>query len=163
MTNVNAEDDLIVFNCDIRPILSSKCISCHGPDDAKNDFRVDDGDALLSYAEADEVADSTLWADYLVTDDEDTRMPPADKPQLTGVELAAIKLWIEEGTQWEDAVDGAAAIQPETISAEPKSFVSRAWTFHGLFHPVSVHLPVALLSISCVFLILSYRLSLIHI
>ena len=158
MTNVNAEDDLIGFNRDIRPILNSKCISCHGPDDAKNDFRVDESDSLLGYVEEGDAGDSTLWADYLVTDDEDTHMPPVDEPQLTGVELAAIKLWIEEGAKWEDAADGSAAeAKKEEAAAERDSFVSRVWTFQGLFHPVSVHVPVAALSLSCLFLIASYK------
>ena len=151
---VNAEDGLIKFNRDIWPILNAKCLECHGPDDAKNDFRVDDSENMLSYVEPGEVADSMVWADYLTTDDEDTKMPPADKPQLTGAELAAIKLWIEEGAKWEESDDDAA--KPEA-PADRGSFLSRAWTFQGLFHPVSVHLPVACLSLSCFFLIISYK------
>ena len=153
----SAQDGLIKFDRDIRPILTSKCIECHGPDDAKNDFRVDEKDVLLDYVEAGELDDSSLWADYLITDDEDTRMPPVDEPQLTGAELAAIKLWIEEGAKWEDATDGSADEAKEEAAAEPDSFVSKVWTFQGLFHPVSVHVPVAALSLSCLFLIASYK------
>lgn len=152
---VNAQDGLIDFNRDIRPILNAKCLHCHGPDDAKSDFRVDNSENLLDYVEAGEANDSTLWADYLVTDDEDTKMPPVDEPQLTGAELAAIKLWIEEGAKWEESVDDAA-VEPDA-PAQRGSLVSRAWTFQGLFHPVSVHLPVACLTISCLFLIISYK------
>ena len=156
ISNVNGEDRLISFDRDIRPVLAAKCIQCHGPDDAKNDFRVDEREALLDYIEPGSAADSSLWADYLVTTDDDIRMPPPKQEQLTGGELAAIKLWIEEGAEWESPADAAVA-EPEVKSAEPASLVSKGWTFQGLFHPVSVHLPVALLSISCFFLVLSYK------
>ncbi|MEP3479586.1 MAG: c-type cytochrome domain-containing protein [Fuerstiella sp.] len=156
MSIVNGEDRLISFDRDIRPVLAAKCIQCHGPDDAKNDFRVDQSEALLDYIEPGTAADSTLWADYLVTTDDDTRMPPVDEAPLTGSELAAIKVWIEEGAEWESPAD-AAAIESEVKPVEPASLMSKSWTFQGLFHPVSVHLPVALLSISCFFLVLSYK------
>lgn len=153
---VNGQDRLISFDRDIRPILDAKCIVCHGPDDAKNEFRVDQSESLLDYIEPGSVDDSSLWVDYLVTTDDDLRMPPLDDEQLTGAEFAAIKLWIEEGAEWEDPAD-VAAIETEVKPAEPASLLSKSWTFQGLFHPVSVHLPVAFLSISVVFLLLSYK------
>lgn len=155
MSHVHAEDKLIRFDRDIRPIFEAKCISCHGPDDAKNDFRVDISESVLDYIEPGSLDDTFLWTDYLITTDEDTLMPPVDEPQLTGAELAAIKLWIEEGAQWEEPAD--AAVVEEAKPAEPDSFATKSWIFQGLFHPVSVHLPVGLLLVSCFFLLLSFK------
>ncbi|MFT6179817.1 MAG: hypothetical protein ACJAQT_005055 [Akkermansiaceae bacterium] len=105
----------ISFNQDIRPILSSKCIACHGPDDGldakgkanrKAGLRLDTPDG--AYAEKDgliaivpnSLTDSQAW--QRITDKDDP-MPPDDghaKP-LTEGEKELIKEWIEQGAQYE--------------------------------------------------------------
>ncbi len=150
------EGELVDFLRDVKPILGAKCLSCHGPDDAKNDFRVDDHDAMLDYLEPGDSESSSLWTDYLVTDDEDMRMPPVggDAPQLTGAELATIKLWIEEGAKWAEGEE-----ETEEVAADPVAELSDAekwWRFQGIFHPASVHFPIALLVVSTGFVILSF-------
>jgi uncharacterized membrane protein/mono/diheme cytochrome c family protein len=149
-----ASPGLIDFNRDVRPILESSCIECHGPKEAKEGFRVDEEDTLLSYVEPGDISASTLWADYLVTADEETKMPPVghNKP-LTGAQLATIKLWIEEGAKWDDPVIVAAAAP---LPIKSKSQFQRVTTFIGLFHPAAVHFPVALLLISAFFLVCSF-------
>ena len=69
--SLSVEGSLVDFQRDVWPILESKCLSCHGPDDAKNDFRVDDSETMLSYIEAGDIENTFLWTDYLVTDDPD--------------------------------------------------------------------------------------------
>ncbi|MFN3191598.1 MAG: c-type cytochrome domain-containing protein [Aureliella sp.] len=148
---------LIDFNKHVQPILESKCLECHGPDDAKNDYRVDDEDSLLGYLEPGDLESSSMWVDYMIAEDEDMHMPPLDKPQLTGPELATIKLWIEEGAIWTgwQSDEVAADPEPETVIAE-KPFFDRVMMFQGLFHPASVHFPIALLAISTLFLVGSF-------
>ena len=143
---------LIDFNRDVRPILESSCIECHGPKDAKEGFRVDEKESLFSLIEPGDISASTLWTDYLVTADEEVKMPPVsqNKP-LTGAELATIKLWIEEGAKWGEPTAIAAATPPPA-----KSQFQRVTTFIGLFHPAAVHFPVALLMISTFFLVCSF-------
>lgn len=153
-----ASSGIVDFVRDVRPILAGKCIECHGPDDAKNDWRADEEDSVISYLEAGDLESSSLWTDYLLTDDEDMHMPPMDKPQLTAAELATIKLWIEEGAVWGEAPEDAEAA-PEAAampSIEDTPVAMRAFEFQGLFHPASVHFPIALLVISTVFLFLSF-------
>lgn len=155
----DGDSTLIDFGRDVMPILQAKCIECHGPDDAKNDFRVDDQETLLAYLEPGDLESSSLWTDYMITDDEDMRMPPPDKPQLSGVEMATVKLWIEEGAQWSDPPleDNQDAVQPADEAATiPASLPARIWSFQGLFHPASVHFPIALLSVSTFCLLLSF-------
>lgn len=104
------------FNQDIRPILSAKCIACHGPDDGVDDkgkpnrkagLRLDtpegayavnkDGFQAIKPGSLD---DSEAWV--RITDKADP-MPPEDghsKP-LTEEEKELIKKWIEEGGKYE--------------------------------------------------------------
>lgn len=165
MTEVLATDgDLIDFLRDVKPILDAKCVACHGPDDAKNDFRVDDQETMLAYLEPGDLESSSLWADYLVTDDPDMRMPPpgSDKvEQLSGAELATLRLWIEEGAEWAEADPADLAgteLAKEQAAAEfaNMSTPQKIWRFQGLFHPASVHFPIALLTVSAGFVLLSF-------
>lgn len=148
------QQSIVVFSRDIQPILSSKCLECHGPDEAKNDYRVDNAETMLSYVEPGDLESTSLWADYMVTEDPDLKMPPTSKPQLTAPELAVFKLWIEEGAVWDEwKSDGVIAEEPpEDESVAERSFAARVMEFQGLFHPASVHFPIALLAISTVFL-----------
>lgn len=45
-----AEEELIDFNQDVRPIVSDKCFHCHGPDAdyQKSDFRLDSRDNAIA-------------------------------------------------------------------------------------------------------------------
>jgi uncharacterized membrane protein/mono/diheme cytochrome c family protein len=143
---------LIDFNRDVRPILESNCIECHGPEEAKEGFRVDEQDTLLSYIEPGDVSASAIWTDYLLSADEEMRMPPVNQNKpLTGAQLATLKLWIEEGAVWA-APTAVAKITPPPA----KSQFQRVTTFLGLFHPAAVHFPVALLMISAFFLVCSF-------
>lgn len=163
---------LVDFARDVFPILRSKCLSCHGPEEAKNDFRVDDPETLLSYVEPGDLESSSLWADYLVTDDPDMKMPPpgaADASPLTTVELAVLRVWIEDGAVWpegfvptSDDTSDAPMDSPRDASPTTQddptvdSLVGRAWLFSGLFHPAVIHFPIALLIVSAMFVFFSF-------
>ena len=104
------------FNQDIRPILSAKCIACHGPDEGldakgksnrKAGLRLDTPEG--AYALKDGIAaikpgsldDSEAWVRIM---DKDDPMPPNDghaKP-LTSAEKDLIKQWIVEGAEYEE-------------------------------------------------------------
>ncbi len=162
-----AKSGLIDFNRDIRPIFAEKCIECHGPQKASNDYRVDQQESLFLYIEGGSLDSSPLWTDYLITDDEAMKMPPVkhDNP-LTGAELALIKVWIEEGAQWrepaaqpatESSSDGAAQAVSEPAPTAPAAapvpvtLQEKLWEFQGYFHPAMVHFPVALLIMAALF------------
>ncbi|WP_114372461.1 c-type cytochrome domain-containing protein [Bremerella cremea] len=158
LLNLAGAQEIVDFQLDVQPILKARCLSCHGPDEAKNDFRVDDADSMADYIEAGDVESSSLWADYLITDDEEMKMPPVTPENPTGMtaaELATVKLWIEEGAnfdwQAETPVDNIPVEAPPEMSTAYK-----LWLFQGLFHPASTHFPIALLSISMAFLLVSF-------
>jgi len=156
-------DKLVEFRRDVQPVLQAHCIECHGPEKAKNDFRVDDPEMMSYYVEPGDLESSSLWNDYLITDDPDMKMPPANSARhqgMTAAELATIKLWIEEGAEhdWSTPTTETEKVEVEVEAATPVAEMStpyKVWLFQGLFHPAMTHLPVGLLSISLVFLVLS--------
>ena len=73
------------FNRDIRPILSDKCFSCHGPDahERKADLRFDTREGAMAdlggYAAiVPGNAEKSEFVARIVTDDPDDLMPPED-------------------------------------------------------------------------------------
>ena len=159
---LDEEGRLVQFERDIAPILRARCLECHGPVDAKNDFRVDDPESFLIYVEPGEAEFSTVFADYLTTDDEFMMMPPKSHGgPLTPAELALIRVWINEGAHWPEgfqlAEAPAAVVQKTEEILVPRSLVGRIWTFQGFFHPATVHFPIALLLIGALFVVLGWK------
>ena len=73
----------IVFNRDIRPILSQHCFACHGPDthDQKGELRLDSLEAALKGGESKKAAivpgkpeESELWKRIITEDTEHTNL-----------------------------------------------------------------------------------------
>lgn len=91
----------IVFNRDIRPILSEKCFACHGPDQKqrKADLRLD----LVDEAIKDEVIvvgkpEESEFVARVDSEDPDEMMPPPHSNKtLTPVEKELLRRWIAEG------------------------------------------------------------------
>lgn len=159
---LDVDGRLVRFDRDIAPILREKCLECHGPEDAKNDFRVDDVDSLMMYVEANDVSASSLYTDYLISDDEDMQMPPSSTGgPLSTSELALIKTWIEEGANWPEGFALVAASEEPVkiqVAVEPQAgLIGRVWAFQGYLHPAAVHFPIALLSIGGLFVLLGLK------
>ena len=104
------EPSKIDFNAQIRPILSDKCFTCHGPDAATREggFRLDQRESALGEADSGEqvIVPGEPAASELIRrithDDVDVRMPPADGPkQLTQAQVATLRTWIEQGAEYE--------------------------------------------------------------
>jgi len=97
------------FNRDIRPILSDKCIFCHGPEEEHRgaDLRLDTHAGLLGEetgSPAIEPGDaaSSLLIERITADDEDERMPPVDSgKQLSDEEIELLRKWIDQGAEWQ--------------------------------------------------------------
>ena len=98
----------LLFDRDIRPLLSDNCFTCHGPDakqrkaklylDSEEDVFKVRGD--YSAVVPGDVAKSELFR-RLTTKDTDERMPPPKSDrQLTKEEIDRIRRWIEQGAKW---------------------------------------------------------------
>lgn len=101
-------EDQIDYNRDIRPIISNRCISCHGPDEKerKADLRLDSHAAatadLGGYAAIapGDIEESEMIA-RLLEEDEDERMPPKAKgPRLSAADIDLLKRWIQQGAKY---------------------------------------------------------------
>lgn len=159
-----ADLPLIDFQRDIVPVFAARCLECHGPKDAKNDFRIDDQETVMGFIEPGDVEASSLWTDYLRNADEDMQMPPASHGgPLPASELALICVWIAEGADWPEG--SVVSLEPATASAEPEatatarpsSLLGRIWAFQGYLHPATVHFPIALLLVGGLFVVVSWK------
>ena len=101
--------DRIEFNRDIRPILSDKCLSCHGPDESqrKADLRLDVPEGALAdlggyfAVVPGEIAKSEVWR-RITAADETERMPPAESGKnLTPTDRELLRQWIEQGAEYQ--------------------------------------------------------------
>ncbi|QRR04111.1 PSD1 and planctomycete cytochrome C domain-containing protein [Dyadobacter sandarakinus] len=102
----------VSYNFDIRPILSDKCLACHGPDANKREagLRLDDPKSAFSAlkdspgAHALVAGKPELSQAYLRIVSEDTTQlmpPPASNLKLTSREIALIEKWIKQGAKYE--------------------------------------------------------------
>lgn len=128
--NIAGAADSLQFNRDVRPILSSKCFACHGPDPAAReaDLRLD----MESAAKADRGgyaaivpgdASSSELVLRINSADDSVRMPPTGhgKP-LSPKEIAVLTRWIEQGAAWQMPWSYVRPTRPETPNVEDKSW-----------------------------------------
>ena len=164
-SNLTAQETVVDFERDIKPIFEANCLECHGPDLQESDLNFADAETLLDFHEPGDASSSDLY-DVLVN--EDRLMPPEDSGgPLKPAEIALIKLWIDEGAVWpEGVVVGSDEVQPavtEPVEAETprtppneRPMHEKIWAFHGYFHPAVVHFPIALLTVAALFVVLHW-------
>jgi len=103
------------FDREIRPLLQTHCIECHGPKKQKGELRLDakvhafkgghEGPAVVAGK-----PDASPIFQRISSPDEDERMPPKGNG-LSPQEIAAVKSWIVSGAVWpESEADKAAAL-----------------------------------------------------
>ncbi len=94
----------VEFNRDVRPILSDKCFTCHGPDPAnrKTKLRFDVESSAAGVIVAGDPAKSKLYL-RINSDNKATRMPPAyaGHDKLPQPDIDVIRRWIEQGAKWQ--------------------------------------------------------------
>lgn len=123
------------FNRDVRPILSDKCFSCHGPDEhgRKADLRLD---IERNAKDSDFIAivpgkpDESEMIFRIHSDDEDEVMPPPEigKP-LTVKEKKVLEQWIKEGAVWADHWAYVDPVKNPLPKVEDKN-----WAKHWIDH-----------------------------
>jgi len=105
---------------DIKPLLRTKCFSCHSSLKQEGGLRLDAASLILQGGDSGPIIVAGSVKESLllerVTEDDDNRMPPADDgSRLTADEVAKLTAWIRSG----------AAAPDEAIPADP----SRHWSF----------------------------------
>ena len=106
LTNANADhDNKKLYPELVQPILTAKCIGCHGEEKQKGKLRVDTFAELMKGGSegesvvAGKVDDSSLLQRVYLPLDDDEHMPPEGKDQLTAQETAVIAFWIQSGAK----------------------------------------------------------------
>ena len=116
-SRVTAEEP-IVFNRDIRPILSENCFFCHGPDASKReaDLRLDArDDAVAGAIVPGDPGASPLLARVHSTDPDEVMPPPETGKALTPEQKELLRRWIASGA----AYQSHWAFVPPTRPAPP--------------------------------------------
>lgn len=100
----------LVYNRDIRPVLSDNCFACHGPDQSHQEggLRLDVRDVAIQPADSGEIAivpgtpDQSEMIARILSDDPDIQMPPPTTGhQLTADQRNLIRRWITEGAVYQ--------------------------------------------------------------
>jgi hypothetical protein len=110
MVATGAEESirLVDFDREIRPILSDKCFTCHGPDEQKraSGLRLDVRESAFASRDGKTaIVPNDLNASELhqriTSTDADHKMPPKDAGQeLSEAEVQLLTRWIQEGAKW---------------------------------------------------------------
>lgn len=104
--------DKIDFNFHVRPILSDRCFSCHGPDEnaRKAELRLDlEETAFAKLVSGEGFAfkagrpHQSLAIERILSQDPERVMPtPESNLTMTDEEKAILIKWIEQGAEWKD-------------------------------------------------------------
>ncbi|MCH2103883.1 MAG: PSD1 and planctomycete cytochrome C domain-containing protein [Planctomycetes bacterium] len=117
------------FAREVRPILSDKCFTCHGPDLAarKAELRLDTRAGALKGGRSGFPAvvpgdreESELWA-MITSEFTSERMPPEEGgKELSADELETLGLWIDQGAEWAEhwAFVAPARAEPAPLSGD---------------------------------------------
>ena len=103
-----ASTQAVQFNRDVRPILSSACFACHGPDNGnrKAELRLDTEAGLKISRDAGILPSSPGETgdllDRITSDDPKLQMPPpASGHKLTRKQIAVLRRWVSQGAPWQ--------------------------------------------------------------
>ncbi|MFP6854709.1 MAG: DUF1549 domain-containing protein, partial [Opitutales bacterium] len=127
---IAAIPEVVNFNRDIRPILSSKCFHCHGPSEKsrKAKLRLDLEKSVFAERDGVKVVvpgslqNSELWH-RVTSKDPDEIMPPTEsKKTLTPQDVAILKKWIEQGAKWEGHWSFLSMSKPELPAVKNQSW-----------------------------------------
>jgi Protein of unknown function (DUF1553)/Protein of unknown function (DUF1549)/Planctomycete cytochrome C len=141
---LGANDAAVSFSLQIRPLLSEKCFSCHGPDASHREakLRFDDEDSAKGARKggpaviAHDTGASQVWRRITTSDADDVMPPPKSHRTLDAGQKELIRRWIAEGAPWGRhwafepllPVDAALGSGPAAIDG----LVAAAQAEHGL-------------------------------
>jgi len=129
-SRTRADDSL--FEKNVRPLLESRCIECHGANNQKGGLRLDsksgwqvggDGGPVVEPGKPDE----SRLIHALKGSDGMTRMPPKDP--LTAAEIDVLSRWIAEGAV-DPRVGGPVKLGGTTVES-----AKRWWSFQPVRRP----------------------------
>ncbi|WP_460514057.1 PSD1 and planctomycete cytochrome C domain-containing protein [Cyclobacterium sediminis] len=136
--NLEPFPEVVSYNFHIRPILSDNCYACHGPDANSREagLRLDlESEAFKALKEnpsgyalvPGKPHQSEVYL-RINSEDENQMMPPADSNlKLTDREIELIKIWIQEGAEYEKHW----AFEPPKYN-DPPEIDEKNWPINGI-------------------------------
>ena len=133
---------VVDFSFHIKPILSDRCFTCHGPDPGqrKSNLRLDIEDlafekTTLSESKAKYIirAGSSKRSEVfhrIMSDEEDYMMPPPDSHlSLSEYEKSLIKKWIDQGAEYKKHWSFIKPIKAKLLNVD-----NEEWTLNEIDH-----------------------------
>ncbi len=128
--------EAVLYNDLVKPLLESRCYSCHGPNKQKGKLRLDepafilkggkDGKIIIPGSVEESHMIERISLSVLAKD----HMPPKEKPQLTKQDIELLQWWVSHGAdfhkrvkdlpQTEKIIPVLMALQSGTIKNENK-------------------------------------------
>jgi uncharacterized membrane protein/mono/diheme cytochrome c family protein len=111
--------EAFAYNDVIKPILQTKCYTCHGANKQKGKLRMDDEQMLMKGGKDGKVIEpgnaekSEMMKRLLLPVDNEDHMPPKEKPQPAESQIALLHWWISNGADFTRKVKEIP--QPEKI------------------------------------------------
>ena len=100
----------IDFGRDVRPLLTEHCISCHGPSQQMNGFRLDRRSAAMRGGTFPVIApgnsQGSRFYHKLIGSGFGQQMPPTGR--LSDGDIDILRKWIDQGAEWPDEFAGEA-------------------------------------------------------
>jgi len=122
---------VVDFNRDVKPILASNCFVCHGFDPSTREagLRLDIRDGATAFIrnqsrrviEPGDPDRSELIA-RIESDDPEFNMPPQEHARLSDAEIETLRLWIEQGAQYDTHWSLQSLRDPEVPTVEDDSW-----------------------------------------
>ena len=111
-------DPEALFVHEIKPLLTQKCLACHGDPakELKGDFDVRSWEGLETGGESGKSAvipgDAAHSPMFLAVtrEDPDFAMPPKENDKLTDTQMELLKSWIDAGAPWPDSAQQEAIL-----------------------------------------------------
>ncbi len=114
------------FENQVRPVLSARCLKCHGPQKQESNLRLDSRAAMMQGGDSGPAVvpgkpEASLFV-KAIRHEGDIQMPPDSR--LKDEQITTLTRWVADGARWPE-VTGGAAIRRGEISAEDRAF----WSF----------------------------------
>src|SRR5437867_3171542 len=104
-TRAGADDKLVEYSRDVKPLLAGRCYACHGPDESrrKAKLRLDVREQAVKEAIKPGDAAGSPLVERIASHDPDEVMPPrtSKKDRLTAEQVETVRRWINQGAKFD--------------------------------------------------------------
>ena len=125
------------FEKEVRPVLATRCQSCHGPTKQKGGLRLDSRSAALTGGDTGPAVVPGKPAESLLVDainyGEHVQMPP--KSKLPPGEIAALTKWVATGASWPTEASKGRLRRARPSTGAPWKDRTNHWSFRPVRRP----------------------------